>query len=116
MSFACEGCNLSMFPALIGRMFGPLLGGKLFPVMFLGIIICSETLVFVKTYIVKGNGGTIFYIGGICSLINVGLLCAFKEPTNQLGNVISALPEEGQKLIQGREASVSQTSRGKDIN
>lgn len=78
----CEGFNLSMFPAVTGKIFGPYMGGKLFPFMFFGIIVASESLVFIKTYIITGNTGTIFYLGGILSLINVGLLFIFKDPSS----------------------------------
>lgn len=55
LSFMCEGANLSMFPAVIGKIFGAKMGGQLFPFMFLGIIMTSEALVFVKTHILTGS-------------------------------------------------------------
>lgn len=83
LSFMCEGANLSMFPAVTGKIFGAKMGGQLFPFMFLGIILTSESLVFVKTYLITGNSGTIFYVGGVLSGINIVLLCFFKEPENK---------------------------------
>mmetsp|Transcript_15802 Transcript_15802/g.28903 ORF Transcript_15802/g.28903 Transcript_15802/m.28903 type:complete len:442 (-) Transcript_15802:1469-2794(-) len=80
LSLSCEGGNFSLFPALLAKLHGKLMGGKVYSFFFLNFGVSSLLVLFVTLFITPHTGYLPVFL--VCSAFTVGsfiLVLRFKE-------------------------------------